>query len=206
MSSPKPISARCVLTRQRILDAAAMVFARDGLDGATTRTIAVEAGVNEVTLFRVFGSKEKLLSAVLGRTFNAAQGGARPALPQPTGDLRKNLTHFATLYESLLRQNLLLMRTLVGEIHRHKTQERKFAEGIFRPLRMELISRLRQEQEQGNVRSDVNVEVAADQLSAMIFTGVLRASTPHFCKDYSSAEYLESCVEVFARGIEPRKP
>ena len=39
-------------TRGRLLEAAMQVFARDGLHKATTRVIAREAGVNEVTLFR----------------------------------------------------------------------------------------------------------------------------------------------------------
>lgn len=48
-------------SRDRILDAARRVFAQFGSAGATTRRIAEEAGVNEVTLFRHFGSKETLL-------------------------------------------------------------------------------------------------------------------------------------------------
>ena len=56
-------------THRRLLEAAARVFARRGLEGATTREIAREAKVNEVTLFRHFQSKENLLSAVLQRTF-----------------------------------------------------------------------------------------------------------------------------------------
>ena len=52
-------------THRRLLEAATRVFARSGLEGATTREIAREAGVNEVTLFRHFQSKENLLSAVL---------------------------------------------------------------------------------------------------------------------------------------------
>ena len=55
------------VTRERLLNAAARAFARDGLRGATTREIAREAGVNEVTLFRHFKSKEQLLRAVLQR-------------------------------------------------------------------------------------------------------------------------------------------
>lgn len=47
--------------RERILDAAREVFAQHGSVGATTRRIAEAAGVNEVTLFRHFGSKEALL-------------------------------------------------------------------------------------------------------------------------------------------------
>lgn len=54
-------------TRERLLDAAADTFAKDGIRGATTREIARKARVNEVTLFRHFKSKEQLLRAVLQR-------------------------------------------------------------------------------------------------------------------------------------------
>lgn len=46
--------------RQKILDAAAGLFARKGYQGATTREIAEEAGINEALLFRHFPSKENL--------------------------------------------------------------------------------------------------------------------------------------------------
>lgn len=50
---------------QKILDAALKVFASEGYFGATTRRIAEEANVAEVTLFRKFQSKENLLKEVL---------------------------------------------------------------------------------------------------------------------------------------------
>ncbi|OPY19003.1 MAG: putative DNA-binding transcriptional regulator [Methanomethylovorans sp. PtaU1.Bin093] len=50
---------------QRILNAALKVFASEGYTGATTRRIAKEANVAEVTLFRKFRSKENLLRDVL---------------------------------------------------------------------------------------------------------------------------------------------
>jgi len=46
--------------RQQILDAASGLFARKGYQGATTREIAEEAGINEALLFRHFPSKENL--------------------------------------------------------------------------------------------------------------------------------------------------
>jgi TetR/AcrR family transcriptional regulator len=52
-------------TEQRILDAALKVFSSEGYSGATTRKIAIEANINEVTLFRKFQSKENLLKEVL---------------------------------------------------------------------------------------------------------------------------------------------
>lgn len=52
-------------TREKILDAALRRFSEKGYLGATTREIAQEAGVAEVTLFRHFSSKEALFEAVL---------------------------------------------------------------------------------------------------------------------------------------------
>src|SRR5258707_15430236 len=56
------------LTKQRILAAAELVFSRDGFHGATTREIAREAGVNEVTIFRHFRTREELLHSTLKQT------------------------------------------------------------------------------------------------------------------------------------------
>ena len=52
-------------TRRRIIDAANALFGRIGYRRATTRAIAAEAGVNEVTIFRHFGSKKNLLHACI---------------------------------------------------------------------------------------------------------------------------------------------
>lgn len=52
-------------THRRILQAALEEFAQSGYKGASTRLIAERAGVNEVTLFRHFGSKLELLKAAV---------------------------------------------------------------------------------------------------------------------------------------------
>ncbi|GFE57801.1 TetR/AcrR family transcriptional regulator [Geobacter sp. AOG1] len=54
-------------TRERILCAALKLFAEMGYAGACTKEIAREAGVAEVTLFRHFVSKDKLLEEVMSR-------------------------------------------------------------------------------------------------------------------------------------------
>ncbi len=51
--------------RQQILEVASGIFARKGYEGATTREIAEEAGVNEALLFRHFPSKENLYWTML---------------------------------------------------------------------------------------------------------------------------------------------
>jgi len=68
-------------TRKKILAAALTLFSQRGYLGATTRQIAREAGVAEVTLFRHFGSKEKLFEEVIrGYSFLPAMKGILPRL------------------------------------------------------------------------------------------------------------------------------
>jgi AcrR family transcriptional regulator len=54
-------------TTERILAATCQVYAEAGFRGTTTRRIAQEAGVNEITLFRQFGTKEALVKSALSR-------------------------------------------------------------------------------------------------------------------------------------------
>ena len=184
-------------TEARLLAAAERIFARDGLEGATTRAIARAAQVNEVTLFRHFGTKEKLLAAVLGRTFSR-----RPATPPAAaGDLRADLDAFARRYEDLLREHFPLIRTLVGEIHRHRTSERRVLHGIFQPTRAALVRRLERARTAAEIGPGVDPEIAADLLSGMIFSGVLRSASPLIPRTYSAEHYREACVRTLLEGL-----
>lgn len=52
-------------TKQHLLEATLKLISEKGYLGATTREIAQEAGVTELTLFRHFGSKEQLFEELL---------------------------------------------------------------------------------------------------------------------------------------------
>lgn len=54
-------------TKERILDAAEVLFAEEGLTRASLRAITVRAGVNVAAVHYHFGSKEALLEAVFAR-------------------------------------------------------------------------------------------------------------------------------------------
>lgn len=54
-------------TRTRILDATLAVAGREGITGLTLEVVADEAGVSRQTVYRHFGSREGLVSAVIVR-------------------------------------------------------------------------------------------------------------------------------------------
>ena len=72
-----PLSARAAATRQRILDAALVEFAANGLAGARVDEIAARAGANKRMLYAHFGSKEELWLVVLERAYAAKRAEER---------------------------------------------------------------------------------------------------------------------------------
>src|SRR3954468_8439539 len=99
--------------RDRILDAAKKVYAQHGFRGATTRLIAIEADVNEVTLFRTFGSKAALFEALL-QTHVA--NSPIPELPDTPLDPEFEMTEWCTAVLGHMRENSALIRTSFGEV------------------------------------------------------------------------------------------
>jgi outer membrane protein len=101
-------------TRQHLIDAAARVYADVGFRGATTRRIADEAGVNEVTLFRLFGSKAALIEEAIRA--HSAFGNIGP-LPDVPKDPVAELTEWAKADHAFLLDCRHLIRTTMAEMH-----------------------------------------------------------------------------------------
>ncbi len=100
--------------RDQILDAAARVYAEHGFRGATTRLIAEAADVNEVTLFRTFGSKAALIEAALRHT-GALDASAPPALPDVPRDPERELVAWAAVQLDQLRAKRALIRQAMND-------------------------------------------------------------------------------------------
>src|SRR5687768_5839983 len=99
--------------RELLLEAALKVYAEHGTRGATTRRIAHAAGVNEVTLFRHFGSKESLLRAALA-TSPRALAFIDTRLPETPVDPEAELTEFCQHHHQALHQARSVIRKTMG--------------------------------------------------------------------------------------------
>jgi len=185
-------------TRQRLLKAAAEVFARDGLQGATTREIARVASVNEVTLFRHFSNKNQLLGAVISQAF-ALQAESLANQQEWTQDLHTDLVHYAQLYNRTLEEHEALTRTLIGEARRYPEEARQILREATQPLRERLTAYIQNAQRQGKVRAEVDPVAAIDIFTGMLLAGMLRRSVSIL--EYGAEHYLDSCVDIFVCGI-----
>ena len=116
--------------REKIITAAMTAYAESGFQGATTRRIAEIAGVNEVTIFRNFGSKAALMDEALFRRV-AALKMVEPPLPAVAVDPLTELTTWCDTFLSQLRGSRDLLRKAMGAAH---TRFHEMANG-FEPAR-----------------------------------------------------------------------
>jgi AcrR family transcriptional regulator len=188
-------------TGERILTAATRVFAKEGFAGATTREIAREAKVNEVTLFRHFKNKEELLRQVVAQCATRFEHVFAEAPLETQADLRRTVQSYASTFSRMLRDNEEFVRTFYGELHRHLKLGRQLFVRSSHPIREKFVAYLEAAQKGGLVHGDLDVPVAADALTGMLLAGTIRR--PLTQPVYSVGRYTKTCVELFLKGIEP---
>src|SRR5262249_25627016 len=93
-------------------EAARALIGERGWRGVTTRELAERAGVNEVTLFRQFGSKGHLLEVAVGEALQSFG----EAIAEPSGDLRADLRRLAEGYLAFADRYPLLVARLLPDI------------------------------------------------------------------------------------------
>jgi AcrR family transcriptional regulator len=98
-------------TRQALIDAAADVIARHGVEAASTREIYALAGVKAPTLYHHFGDKQGLLDAVVTDAFERYLAAKR-ALPPAGGDAAAAIRQGWDLHVSFALGNPALYRLM----------------------------------------------------------------------------------------------
>ncbi len=157
-------------TRQRILDAALKLFSQRGFLGAATRQIAREAGVAEVTLFRHFGSKEKLFEEVIrGYSFLPEMKGILPGLEKLSYE--KALLAIACRFLSTLEERRDLIRIMLAERHSYPSQVKDIFRGMLGEVFGMLADYFRRLQRQGVLR-DFDPDASAKAFLGAFFAYV----------------------------------
>jgi AcrR family transcriptional regulator len=183
--------------RHRILEAAARVYAQYGFRGATTRLIATEAGVNEVTLFRTFGSKALLLQEMMQAQVSAT---AAPTLGSDIVDPAAAITAWCATTIQYLRGHAHLIRKTIAEAEERPEAACQACEGP-NTAGASLTLYVEHLREEGLADADADVDVAVSMfMSAMfgdaLYRDVMPKSFPQPAED-APARY----VHTFLRAV-----
>jgi AcrR family transcriptional regulator len=194
--TPATISASD--SRERILEAAARVYAQYGFRGATTRLIAQEAGVNEVTLFRLFGSKAQLFDELLHKQLHAS---TVPLLPDEPSDPERELTDWCAVLLAQMRASRSFLRKMIGETEERPQAARSACVGPHCAAESleRYVGRLRA---RGVADPDADTRTAISMFMSALFGDVMvrEAMEEHFFpepEDEAPARY----VATFLRAV-----
>jgi AcrR family transcriptional regulator len=147
----KPLRADAQRNRERVLEAAEVVLARDGLS-ASIRTIAAQAGVGLGTIYRHFPTQEALYQAVVvARTRRlAAEGDALAARPD-AGEAF--FEYFTRIVESAAQK-----KALADVVAQAGMDPKAHMADISRHMRSAVEKLLIRAQQAGAVREDLQME------------------------------------------------
>jgi len=114
--------------REQILEAAAGLFAQQGLHGTTTKQISERTGVTEALIFRHFASKEELYWAVIERKIRSAQPAERlrERLRTKGSDLEVFSAVAADILERRAKDQTLSRLLLYSALENHELSHRFF--------------------------------------------------------------------------------
>lgn len=147
-------------TKEQLLKATLKLISEKGYLGATTREIALEAGVTELTLFRHFGSKEHLFEELLkSYTFLPM---LKELLPEMEGlSCEEGLTLIASRFLLSLKERKSMVKIMYSEITSYPEKIKEVYNKYIDEMRRTLARYFESQQNSGVLRKNMSPEMAA---------------------------------------------
>ncbi len=171
-------------TRSRLVEATLDLIGDVGWSGITTRVIAERAGVNEVTLFRHFGTKRALMAAAVATVVKGFSSGVHA----PTDDVRNDLESLALGYVGFVDDHPQLVGRLLPELRPDSE-----AYGVLAPLAESFGRRVAELLEHHQKRRVLRGESPPDAVRAFVGPLLARALLAHVLPsgDFDAAGYVD---------------
>jgi AcrR family transcriptional regulator len=177
-----------------ILQAALELLAEDGYRALTMERVRERSGVGKATIYRRYGSKEELVSAAI------AHLNSDIPLPEDTGSI---LGDFAATAQTILARAagtgaLMLMPRLLSEVVGDPEMHALFTEHLVEPRRRVVRGIIERAKQRGEVREDVDPELAIDLMVGPLIYRLIVAG--------GDAAGLGDPVEVLRAALDGLRP
>lgn len=155
--------------REALLRSTVKLFAEGGTKAASTRRIAKEAGVNEVTLFRHFGKKEELICSAMRWFADQNRVESLPATPR---DPARELTDWCKEHYRRMYSLRTLIRTCMADHFEHPDRN---SPTLQLPVQVnnELYEYLRRVRASGLATGTWDARSAANMLMGALFSDAM---------------------------------
>lgn len=183
-------------TEDKILDATIKLLDELGWKGTTTKGIAAEAGVNEVTLFRKFQNKELLLKAAKKRSANKFLEELELLFKiKDNEDTRKYLITIWKSASKMIDKRINLIRISMEEV-RGIPFEEKVLPKISKMIIDHLADYFKKQMDRGLIRN-INPEVAALNIFSIVFQIYIMWKIYDQKPPIADDKLMENFLEIF---------
>jgi AcrR family transcriptional regulator len=159
----KPGRPRSEQAEQAIIEATLDLFAEQGFEGVCVEAIAARAGVGKATIYRRWPNKEELLLA--------AFGSLKSPYPEPAGvSVRDDLVAMVKVMcaDKADPRKSRRYALLLGEGEKYPRLMARYKETVVEPRRDVIRAVIRRGIETGELRPDIDVEVALLALTGVV--------------------------------------
>jgi AcrR family transcriptional regulator len=176
-----------------ILEATLELIAALGVHEFRTEDVADRAGVGKGAIYRRYRSKDELVTAAVAAL--VSEEIAVPDTGSTGGDLLVLMREAVELYSSSLPQRL--MPNLVGAMAQKPELAHAVRDGFLADRRRALTEVLRRGIERGDLRHDLDLELALDVLAGPLFYRLLITGGP------IDEQLAGGVAELILRGFAP---
>ncbi len=189
-------------TRQRLISAALELFASQGVTETTTKQIAEMAEVNEVTLFRQFGSKHGLLLAVIEEAAVFSNlGQTLVDQTDRTSNISQTLKDYATVCLQALEGVPEVVRSVIGEAGKYPAENRAALGMGFTQANRHVAEYFAIVIDREQLHAHLSAEKLASLLNGMLLGYAVIEFTSEFHELWQDREdFLENLVALFLHG------
>ena len=184
--------------RERLIAAARKLFGEQGYARSTTRAIAAEAGVTEVTLFRHFGTKQNLFRSLVQQQALEPMFARMEAMM--SDDYAADMLLLGRIFQRVMKERHAQVRMMLCEAGQFPEVAEVMAENPRR-MRAFLAEYLARQQAAGRVRSG-HVQALAQAFWGMFFAwGIAQGTLSQALEPpISDDDLVRSFVDAFVAG------
>lgn len=189
-------------TEEKILNATFKILQKDGVNKATTKKIAAEAGVNEVTIFRKFDNKKNLIEKTKDHFLNMFIDRLRGIFYfNGDEDIEEYIKGAFMGVLNLSDSDFSILKVAMEEVR--EIPERKLLLIQITDVILEKLEDFfKLQKDKGTVR-DIDPKVMAVMCFSIIFQSVILRKVYSLSPDYELDYYSDNIFDILFNGIMP---
>ena len=185
---------------EKIINASFHILEKEGFSGATTKKIANQAGVSEVTLFRKFESKEKLISIAKEHYSDRFIDKLNQIFDYtPEMSTEEYLTQSFNRTVNLTDNEMTILKVGMEEVRDIPTDKKVFlriSETIIRKLSKFFSLKIKQKE----IR-EINPDILALNMFSILFESIILWKVYGKQPKYKIEKYTEDFLDIILNGI-----